>query len=631
MIIKVSGVRSLKRAAPLALLVALVSVEFGWCQTEVVPTNAEVNFKEPEVPDVDEELPPLPESATFDETALEIRPLMFQGIEAGLTTVAGLKQQWGPPARSDTSNGLLIYQIEPFKKVEIAVDVGKVMSIVIHLRRSANCDHIAEQLDLSDFISVAVVDQQGVHLGRVYPERGVLFNFVAGAQVPTVGQIVLEPIQAEAFLLRCKYDNRHALTRSLSDLEIATRLDPQSAEAHWLHAQVLLEAGMHLDALAAAQRAVAIEPQTIAYQLTEARILFETGERGDALTKTKMAIETLGVELEVLARGQCQMGDILARGPAADFEQALKFHQQAIATAAQLTGDQRFAVRRSAKLVLVDAHLGIARDIAMGNWRRKPEVVPKWLDRAEALVNDLATNEFAATILPLSVHTRSIGILAELGGELDTRVPTQALINEAKRLDPQAVDPLFRDLLDWNFGSALVDVASVEYARGNYDNSEQFAKNAVTILERIKGQRQGGLREQLVYGELYFLLGSLQANHHADHFAAVSWHAQAAPILRDGAEIVSLVEKSRIGNSFVSMGAVRWQMGEHEPAIDLTEQGVKHIEEAVLAEAAPREKLAIPLTNLATMHRELGNDEQSRVYSEMAARFASTPRDSSQQ
>ena len=70
MIIKVSGARSLKRAAPLALLVALVSVEFGWCQTEVVPTNAEVNFKESEVPDVDEELPPLPESATFDETAL---------------------------------------------------------------------------------------------------------------------------------------------------------------------------------------------------------------------------------------------------------------------------------------------------------------------------------------------------------------------------------------------------------------------------------------------------------------------------------------------------------------------------------------------------------------------------------
>ena len=96
-------------------------------------------------------------------------------------------------------------------------------------------------------------------------------------------------------------------------------------------------------------------------------------------------------------------------------------------------------------------------------------------------------------------------------------------------------------------------------------------------------------------------------------------------------QIVSLVEKSRIGNSFVSMGAARWQMGEHGPAIDLTEQGVKHIEEAVLAEAAPREKLAIPLTNLATMHRELGNDEQSRVYSEMAARFASTPRDSSQQ
>ena len=49
--------------------------------------------------------------------------------------------------------------------------------------------------------------------------------------------------------------------------------------------------------------------------------------------------------------------------------------------AVPLADERRFAIRRLAKQVLIDAHLAIALDVVKGDFQKKEEVVPKWIDR----------------------------------------------------------------------------------------------------------------------------------------------------------------------------------------------------------------------------------------------------------
>ena len=127
------------------------------------------------------------------------------------------------------------------------------------------------------------------------------------------------------------------------------------------------------------------------------------------------------------------LGDFLARGPAHDYKSALNLHRQAIKIADPLSVNPHFEVRRAAKEILVDAHLAAARDIGWGNWKRKAEVVPKWIDRASAFAEEMIANDGGDSELRLRVAE---GALLALAGFRPPADPS-GWVDEAQKVASQ--------------------------------------------------------------------------------------------------------------------------------------------------------------------------------------------------
>jgi hypothetical protein len=68
---------------------------------------------------------------------------------------------------------------------------------------------------------------------------------------------------------------------------------------------------------------------------------------------------------------------------------------------------------------------------------------------------------------------------------------------------------------------------------------------------------------------------------------------------------LSLPEQGRLGETLVSMGISYWETGERVKAVQLTQEGVALLNQAVKSGAMPRSALEVPQSNLATMRREM--------------------------
>ena len=95
-----------------------------------------------------------------------------------------------------------------------------------------------------------------------------------------------------------------------------------------------------------------------AYRLTHAVILFRDGRTRDGLQITQEVIAAGDVAAQDKARALCQLGDVASIGPTHDYKQAIEYYTKAIEAADPLVKHRTAAIRRDAKHVLVDAHLG---------------------------------------------------------------------------------------------------------------------------------------------------------------------------------------------------------------------------------------------------------------------------------
>ncbi len=69
------------------------------------------------------------------------------------------------------------------------------------------------------------------------------------------------------------------------------------------------------------------------------------------------------------------------------------------------------------------------------------------------------------------------------------------------------------------------------------------------------------------------------------------------------------------------MGISYWEVGQRKVALDLTDAGMQHIEEAVHQSLIEPKSLTVPYNNLAAMHQALGHTQEARNFSDMAAKF----------
>jgi tetratricopeptide (TPR) repeat protein len=309
---------------------------------------------------------------------------------------------------------------------------------------------------------------------------------------------------------------------------------------------------------------------------------------------------------------------LIANGPTPRFKEAMTHHLGAIDLAAPLANAREFEARRLAKHILVDAHLAVARNISRGKYQRQRQVVPKWLSRSRALVEELVTRDQGDPALRLKVYQHVLASAADLENPDDPARVLEDLLAEGRRLIDVSNDAMNKTRLEWELGSALAEGVRLERLRGADRSALALADDALVLLQQSAAERQATPSQRYTVGRLYFQIGSLYAVHRGDHAEATEWYAKATPLLTQDIPVGVQAHPRIHGETFISMGVSYWKQGQRERAIELTEQGAEILQHAVVEGILPPETLAISYGNLASMHKQLGNNSDARAFAELA-------------
>lgn len=549
----------------------------------------------------------------------ELQPITFHGIVLGSATTDSVQRIWGAPAKVLRQGSAVqhTYQVAPFERVEVAFLDGKALSIALYLKQVFEPDVLAHQFQLLKLEPVEVTDEHGKSIGISYPERGVALALspnVAGRQV---SRIVFDCIDADPFVMRAEARLTTNLTGSLEDSQIALRLEPTHQHAMVLYCRALERAGRYEDVAEATQKALSTATESVPLYLLQARSQSKLHRYQAALNTVQQALAKVAQQPELHAEALVLLADIIADGPKHDYPLALDYRMQAIQRAEPLLADQRATVRRQAQLVILDAHLGSACDIAQGSWKNKAETVTRWLERAHQLANQGATpDEVAAD--RIRYCEQALTACAGLNGQLDPQPWVEALTAESRRQQATVQDPLLRSRLNWERGVALADAMQAFQYRGDRDAALAAGGTAVGLIEQVAPLAGPANAEVATLARVYFRLGSIHALANNDHRQATTWYDKAVEqfqrIEESGSPELALAQ----GESLISMGVSYWSVGQQQRAEELTQRGVQMIESVVADGYFDRQVLAVPYANLAAIHRFLGRDDSARNYAEMA-------------
>lgn len=601
--------------------------------TPVVAAEEEVVVETPAQP----VQPPKRPFASFSEGAQEkgqfapnpsqiknIHATKFNEAEPGVTTIGEIRRMWGEPARTieEEESVKLIYHVPGFRQVDVVLDEeGIVSSMLVHLSQPIPVAQASKELGLLDFAPVPIPDEYGLLLGQGYPERGIMYSYAAGQPGVAVERLILEPITGEMFRMRAEHDFDRQYQRDLADLSEAIRRDPLDAHAHWLRSQILATTGRYASAMDSVNEAVRLAPEAGIYQLTRARLLALTGEYERGIAETKQVINNAETPAEVAARGETQLGDLLIMGDHPDYQEAMKHHLRAIDLAAKVIDERRFGIRRLAKKVLVDAHLAVAMDVALGNFQRQDEVVPKWLMRATEIAEQFITQDNGDKTMRMDVYRTSLAAFGVLQGKFDANIAAEEAIAEGRRLIADAADPIYQQRIERSLAETLFHAVKLERAKGQLENGIRYANNSLALLKNLSSDHASNEHDQYLEGQLYFLVGSLYAVQDSDHSEAVEWYTRALPKLNPPHISFPWLETNDLGEIFVSMGVSYWASGAKEKAIRLTQRGANLMQQSVEIGTLEQTAMAIPFGNLATMHGKLGHTKESNDFAKMASKL----------
>ncbi|MGI6420495.1 MAG: hypothetical protein ACOX1P_33100 [Thermoguttaceae bacterium] len=576
-------------------------------------------------------LKPIPDPAPSGEVKIETAS--FKAVTPGKSTLAEVQEAWGSPTQMAVQDNrpVHLYRVEPFDRIEVAFADNTVASIIIRLQQAVPAGPLAEQLKLADIRPVLVSNELGEILGQSYPERGVLFAFEPAGQpgkaTMRVVDVILEPVTAEAFVLRAETYLDTELTASAEDLKHAIQLQPQLARAHWLQARVAANLGNIEMALSSSAEAIRLEPANPQFLVTRAQLLRQAGRISEAVPDVQAAIKNSDNRPHIKARAFSLLGDLVNSEPKPDHAKALENHMQAISIADPLISSPHPAIRTAAMEVMIDAHLGASQDIAWGSWENKKLAVSTWLQRASEYAEAMTAIETGShtDALRFRVATRALAACVGAQGELSPADWTRRAIEVGERMIEANQDPHRKQQIAWDLGLALYDSVQVHQIRGEQDAALEVGRRAAELLERGS---EGSQRPAnwLLMGRLYFRLGTIYAVNKSDHHEAVRWFDKSIPLFKKAADGIPAHEVGRLGETLVSMGVSYWEVGNREVALNQTKTGVELIEAAVEAGYIEKLALEVPYSNLATMHRQLGENAQADRFLKMASEHRDTLR-----
>ena len=410
----------------------------------------------------------------------DLRPCSFQDVTPGETQAADAIQRLGNPAEDSVADGVrtVIYHLEPFESVELAIVDGTVESIVLHFKSPASPTQVEHELQLKEIESTDVVSETGQLLGRAYPERGVLLNFDPGSKSHRATHLVLEPIRAELFLLRVRGDAHHHYERNLADLRLAKQLDPTNSDINLLLIKTLAQSGQCKQALETVSQALESAPGDIRLKLHKAELLSRLDQLDEATDLVKGVVDNKPADAELHALAEKLYGDLHSQGANRSFSAAIQHHLAAIKLAAPLANEKQAAVRRRAKEILIEAFLAAAFDIAAGEWQDKEATTAKWLASARELANATMAQDQGDEIWRLRLTLATLAVQAEFGASESLDTFTSALNRDVQRLTESSGDALFKRELQLLKARGLFDAATIAHRRDRSTQAQRTGKTS---------------------------------------------------------------------------------------------------------------------------------------------------------
>ncbi|MFM7289718.1 MAG: hypothetical protein ACKO6B_00615 [Planctomycetia bacterium] len=562
-----------------------------------------------------------PVAATPDEMpTLSIDPASFRGVYPGKTTGDELRAGWGtgePFTREDGTRGFF-WKIEPFERVEVTVDGDIVSAIRIKLAEPVAVGELAKQLEIADLRTVSILDEQGVSIGEVFPERGVIFSVKPGTQSATA--VMIEPLDPEAFVLRAEGEIDTCIAYAVADLQYAVEIDPKHLRAHRLLMVLMCEQGKWQQALQLAEAAGRIDPTDVWTKMKHAGILMALDRHPEARVVVESVKTTPNVPPLVTAQAERLLGRIDLAGGSPDHQKAVEHFAEAIKRSSALLPKRSAPVQQAAREIMLDAHLGTAQAIAQGTWQQKSRVIPKWIARSEAVVAECKAEESVQQTLELQLCR---GVLAVAAGSAESVEPlpwVKRLLEVRDRMGETVKDPWRRREIDWQVGLGLLDALAAAQLRGDAADMLDNATLTAAYLERGGEHRQLTDTERKNVGDLLFRIGIMHSLQRGDHATAVTWFDRVIPMWEGNPQLDRGGEAGQLGESYVSMAISYWQVDRRDDAMALSRRGVDMMVAAVDARQLEERALAVAYGNLSTMYAEQGDDTQSQAYAEMASR-----------
>jgi tetratricopeptide (TPR) repeat protein len=561
-----------------------------------------------------------PIAATPDEMpTLSIDPASFRGAYPGKTGRAELEGSWGKGEPSEEGDpDTAVWKMEPFERVEVSFEGGKVAAIGIKLAAPMPLADLTKQLEITELRTVAIKDDAGQAIGEVFPERGVILSLEPGTT--QANAILIEPLDADAFVLRAEGEIETCSAYAAADLKYALELDPQNLRAHQLLLGIACDQGQWNQALVLAESACRLAPDATWASLKLARVLLALDRPNDVRDVVARISKTSDTSPLVAAQCQRLLGRAALAGPTPDHRGAVEFFTEAIRLAAPLLSKKSPQLQAAVREVLLDAHLGTALAISQGTWQQKGRVIPKWIVRSEAVVKEFTGSDAERRVLEMQLCTGALAVAAGSTESIEPLPWVKRMLELRDAMGETVGDPWKRRQIDWQVGQGLSDALAAAQIRGDASDMLDNATLTAAYLERGGEQRELTSEERKQVGDLLFRIGILHSLQRGDHATAVTWFDRTIPLWTKNERFESDGELGRLGESYVSMAISYWQVDRRDDALELGSRGVDLMVKAVDKGQLEERALSVAYGNLSTMYAEQGDEAKSRNYAEMAAR-----------
>ncbi len=346
-------------------------------------------------------------------------------------------------------------------------------------------------------------------------------------------------------------------------------------------------------------------------------------------------------------------GDILMILPTPDVQQAFRCHRRAAEQGEKLLAGgkvirgRRYPLTKSEKMaiqeLLLDAWLGVASDLATGDWDQKVSNCQKWLLKVQQQIDLLVppsqkepTPEMVALRYKTTYRMLSIAIL--LGESIDITEYASRLISAGQEQLRVAESPQHYYEVCTETALLLDDAGSICILRSEDVAAQRYLTRAIALMERVKESKEKknedlSMNEAFLLSQLYYHTGQIfawRANRLMAgrpenievinqkrlnlHEQAIEWYEKSIPLLMSvirTKEWHDLLQLSRIVNG---MSVSYMETSDTKRALVLLKTGIFCLEQHVATHPEDKFQLAIPYRNIIRVLTYQGNREEREKY-----------------